>query len=171
MKSAIAITLAASLLVLSGCSRQKLQVSHQIADDIKPGLKTYALVDHPVGHTPSTKNAFNERIHSVMREKGYILAARQDADLFVSFKTLVMTDGETTSKASPASKSNSDRTIMVGTGSAEDLRKVVLVMLEEASSDEVMWVGWSTNEVRSHRVVPSTTASIDQILARIPRRK
>jgi hypothetical protein len=168
MKSILTLGLAASMMVLSGCAAHPVKVHAEHAADVQKDFKTYALVHQPIGWNASTQDAFNRRIHRVMKEKGYELAAKDDAEVYVSFKTLLMAEND---KPSATDSSASGVQNMSGaTRSGERLRKVVLITLEEAATDQVIWAGWATGSVDSDRVVPSTTDAIVKILERMPSR-
>lgn len=164
MKKLIAIASVTSLLMLAGCART-VPVSFQGPAKLSPELKTYAVLVHPVGTTLSTNDIFMRGVHEAMTSKGYVAAPHAEADVLVSFKALMgsKNDDQASNQAGP--------TVGVGTtSSGGDIRKVVMVLLEEARTDQIMWVGWSSVEVPDHQAVMRARESIQRILDGIPPR-
>ena len=171
MKKLTACISAVALLALSGCAASPVEAKHQGEQQQLAPHDTYAVVNHVVGSTPTTQLAFNTKIHPIMARKGYERAPAHEADLLVSFKALWRS-----SKDSPTQKLNSSDAPSIGNAilgmenPQGDVQKVVLVTLEEAKTDRVVWVGWTNVEVDRDRVIMSTSSSFDEILALIPKR-
>jgi hypothetical protein len=170
MKQLATIALVSCLPLLVGCTKN-VPVSRQGPATLD--VKTYSVLSHPVGTTLSTNHQFQKRIHEAMAKKGYLPASRADADLLVTFKTLSMPkDGDPTYGESRQGVETLSLMSLASGGAGfspgDEVHNIVLVMLEEASSDRVMWVGWSAADVDDDDVISTTGESIDRILAMLP---
>lgn len=158
-------------LVATGCAKP-VHVTHQGPSVLEIDAKTYAVIAHPVGSTMSTKDVFMKRIHDAMARKGYTPAPVEQADLLISFKTLLMpVDGDAIEKYGEGATNEDGVALPAGGGArAQDVNKVVLVTIENAKTDRVLWIGWSAGEYPTDEVVMRTTESVEKILRRIPSR-
>ncbi len=149
------------LTLVSACARPPF-VSHHGPEALGAHIATYAVLNHAVAASPSVDHLFDRSIHETMERRGYALASRSEADLLVSYKMLLMPIGD---------HGAIEGAIGVDAASAGGgVRKVVLVTLEEARTDRVLWVGWSLGEYPDHEIIRRTADSLTQILARLPSR-
>lgn len=154
----------ALVLHVVGCTKP-IQISHEGPHTLDTPLKTYALLDHPVGDVDELTEGVDDLLHTSMADRGYVLAPKTSAELFVTVKALVM-DRTAAQGMGPAALTT--LAPAVPTEGAGDVVKVVVVMLEEAATDRVVWVGWSSGEYPSHAVTSGTRESVAQVFARLP---
>ena len=152
------IVLAGSLLACSTPAR----VNHQGPPALATHFHTYAVVDHPVNATQTLPESASADVHRAMETKGYIRVDEEHADLLVHLTALV---GEEVQ----ARGLDPDATLMLGPAVSDPsrarVRQVILVTLEEASTDRVIWVGWATGAITDG----SRQETLGNIFARIPR--
>lgn len=171
MNKLIACITAALLLALPGCVTPAVEVKHQGEQRLLASHDTYAVIDHSVGSTPTTRLAFNTKVHPIMARKGYERAPAHEADLLVSFKALWRSSTDSPTQKLTSSEAPSIGSAILGMEDPMgDVQKVVLVTVEEAKTDRVVWVGWTNVEVDRDRVIMSTSSSFDEILKLIPKR-
>jgi hypothetical protein len=163
------LALGACASLVAGCAKPT-HVSHQGPPALDSNIRTYAVLTHPVGTSVSTYDVFHRRIYETMARRGFTQASKRDADLLVSFKALLMPVDEA-QDATSAGLGVGAVSMGVSPSMGGDVRKVVLVLLEDAKTDRVMWVGWSSGEYGSDEIVERTSDSLDQILARLPSRQ
>jgi hypothetical protein len=161
-----------------------MHVSHQDASDVhNRDYRSYGLLEHPVGGEESVDDIITKAIHDQMQLKGYEQEDPSDADLLVTYKVLLSGESapvasleDATDRASSSSRPEAiwdeiwvsvpSASVMNSRDPARD--NVLLVMLQEADTYKVVWLGWSSTEVNSKELVSTTTGAIDAILAKIP---
>lgn len=156
-----AIALAAAALLSSACAHP-VEVLHQGDASFQQGLKTYAVLYHPVGSSQSTRHIFESAVHDAMAAKGYQQAPPGQAQMFINFKAL------TTSEAAPTEEGAGSAGIDSLATDSSDAQKVVIVSIENAASDEIMWVGWSTGAYTKDEVLTQTRKAVQAILKLVP---
>jgi len=178
-----AIVCAVLCVVLSGCG-SAVQVRHEEASSVSHGpYRSYALLQHPVGREESVDGIIEAAIHGKMQAKGYERTEVSKAELLVSYKVLLSGELAPVSPLEDPSKARAPRStpdalwdvVWVSVPPAQgvsprdpSLDKTLLVMLQEAHSYRVVWLGWSSTEVDRKDFVAVTKQAIDEIMARIP---
>ena len=173
-------------LTLAACG-SSMHVSHQDASDVhNRDYRSYGLLEHPVGGEESVDDIITKAIHDQMQLKGYEQEDPSDADLLVTYKVLLSGESapvasleDATDRASSSSRPEAiwdEIWVSVPSTSVTNSRdpardNVLLVMLQEADTYKVVWLGWSSTEVNSKELVSTTTGAIDAILAKIPEAK
>jgi len=159
-----ALAWAAVALSLSACAHP-VDVKHQGDASFHREYQTYTVLYHPVGSSANTRTIFENAVHQAMTAKGYAQAPRETADMFINFKAL--TTSEDNAPAGGRNPGGVDDGPSVGSG---DATKVVMVTIEDARSDEIMWVGWSTGAYETDDVLTKTREAVDGILSLVPAR-
>ncbi len=159
-----AIAVVATTLFLAGCASHAPKVLHQGDSTFKPHLETYAVKYHPVGSDHNTRHIFDEAVHEAMAAKGYRQVEADKAEMIINFKALTKTEATV---AKPGQAGSAE---LEGAGSGEAVDKVVMISIEQASNDEIMWVGWSTGYYSEFEILPKTKQAVAGILALIPNR-
>ena len=165
----LAMATAATMWTVTGCAKP-ITVTTQGPSSLHPELRTYALLNHPVGSTLSTRHVFLSAVHEVMAEKGFVQAPKAEADLLITFKALMADVNADSSQAASSQKPAATDSTGGSPVTADDVSKVVVVQVEESRSDRVIWVGWTAGEFPSYQVVEKTRESVEKILARLPKR-
>lgn len=153
----------ATMLCLAGCAHGPPKALHQGDSTFQRNLETYAVRYHPVGSDHNTKLIFDTAVHDAMKAKGYRLAAGGEPDMVLNFTALTKTE-------SGGGEDTSGTAALAGASSSESVDKVVMVTIERASTDEIMWVGWSTGYYAEEQILPKTREAVAGILALIPSR-
>lgn len=170
-------------VVLGGCG-SAVQVRHEEASSVSHGpYRSYALLQHPVGREESVDGIIEAAIHGQMQAKGYERTEVSKAELLVSYKVLLSGELAPVSPLEDPSKERPPRSepdalwddVWVSVPSAQGVAardpsrdKTLLVMLQEAHSYRVVWLGWSSTEVDRKDFVAVTKQAIDEIMAKIP---
>jgi len=159
-------------------------VRHEEASAVSHGpYRSYALLQHPVGREESVDGIIEAAIHGKMQAKGYERTEVSKAELLVSYKVLLSGELAPVSPLEDPSKARAPRSepdalwdvVWVSVPPAQGVAprdpsrdKTLLVMLQEAHSYRVVWLGWSSTEVDRKDFVAVTKQAIDEIMARIP---
>jgi len=174
---------AALCVVLGGCG-SAVQVRHEEASAVSHGpYRSYALLQHPVGREESVDEIIEAAIHDQMRAKGYERTEVSKAELLVSYKVLLSGELAPVSPLEDSAKERAPRSepdalwdaIWVSVPPAQGVSprdpsrdKTLLVMLQEAHSYKVIWLGWSSAEVDRKDLAAVTKQAIEEIMAKIP---
>ncbi|MEM9696520.1 MAG: DUF4136 domain-containing protein [Myxococcota bacterium] len=159
-----AATVAAASVVLAGCAAEPPKVLHQGDATFKRNLETYSVKYHPVGITTNTKTIFEAAIHDAMSAKGYKRVDGANADMIINFKALTKSE-----KNKPRTAADAAMQDNVGQ-QRQNVAKVVIVTIEQASTDDIMWIGWSTGAYEDNDVLPKIREAVKGILELIPTR-
>lgn len=158
-----AIAVLATTFLLAGCASHPPKALHQGDASFKANLETYAVKYHPVGADHNTRHIFDEAVHPAMQAKGYRQVDEASAQMIINFKAL-------TKSEAAATKTGAAGSAELEGVSGEAVDKVVMISIEQASNDEIMWVGWSTGYYAEEEILPKTKEAINRILALVPKR-
>jgi hypothetical protein len=118
-----------------------------------------------------------------MQAKGYERTEVSKAELLVSYKVLLSGElapvtplGDAATERAPRSAPDAlwdDVWVSVPSGQGVAPRdpsrdKTLLVMLQEAHSYRVVWLGWSSTEVDRQDLAAVTKQAIEEIMAKVP---
>jgi hypothetical protein len=148
MKKLVVPFACALALAALGCG-SSLRVAHRTTIDPSTHThRTYAIVDNPVNRG-ELDDLVETSMHHVMASRGYMRAeTAETADMLVTYGVLLTDprDDPSTAMASSDLSTNPDAPVRT---------KTLVVMLHDASTRAVIWMGVSTtsavdSELRSH---------------------
>jgi len=129
-----------------------------VRHDAAPALvesshQTYALIEPHVGDADLAVRVVRPVVDQALRNRGYTPAAQDGADLIVSYK-VVTASGET------------------GAGNADEPshQKTVFVLLQDAETLDILWLGWSQDEVKESELEERTGEAARRIVDSLPAR-
>lgn len=148
------IPLFALALATTGCAPSLLVQHDTAADLVRTDYRTYALLEPSVGDASLANDAVRPVIAAALDAKGFEAAAQGEADILVTYKVLTTLSG-------------SD-----GLGNADPDRheKTVLVVLQDADNWDILWVGWSFEEVEEPRLAERAEHAAREIAKTLPSR-
>ncbi len=155
------VPIALAGLLSLGCAATPT-VLHQGDATFERSMQTYVVKYHPVGSDVNTRHIFESVVHDAMNAKGYLQAKEAEADMVVNFKALT--------KSEANAESGTSAQLNGASAAAEEIDKVVMVTIERRSTDEVLWVGWSTGAYADEEILPMTKKAVTAILALLPSR-
>ena len=181
---------AAAILLapVAGC-KSAVQVQAQHAEDLyHGGYRTYGLLEHPVGRAAGVDEIIEATIHEAMAAKGYTREDPENAELLVSYKVLIHGEvapvgplanadlgGTWFNDPTRETQGPEPNAVWVAAPPVEGSRlqrdardKTVLVLLQEAESFHVVWLGWSLAEVSPKELASTTKYAITEIMDRVP---
>ena len=171
------------LFSLAGCAT-RVDVSTQESTQVRYGnYRTYHLVRHEVGRAEGTDAAIEQAIATGMSARGYVPIGLEGADLMVSYKLIVGGESAATTSLAPVTRRRPAPMLggdwdgalhaeFVDDASvASTQRKALLVLLQEARSYRVIWMGWALSDVDPKEASVRALETIPRIMAKIPQRK
>lgn len=166
---------AALLLCASACASSAIRVESQGRNLLAASdYQTYALLTHRVGRIPSADPAIKSTIRTAMQDRGYRFA-ETGADLFVSYKVLLADESQDDKgaiQAQAAAAGNAEDALFAAEASNDAVSKdkVILVILQDSKTAEMVWVGWSRTKVGAKDMAESISMAVDMILEELPPR-
>lgn len=168
---------------LAGCAG-RMTVRDQAAADLREGsYGTYHILEQPVGREPSLDEVVRAGLTGALDGRGYRSAAYETADLIVTYKILLDQSvgfSPVGSNARSVVTSGQPRALWAGQPPGEavlsaDLRddgrrKILLVMLQDARTHRVVWLGWSHTETTLFALRDHAVEAIAGIMERLPPR-
>ncbi len=158
----VAVTFALALgIPLSGCGTT-MRVAHRTTiDPASHTHRSYAIVSHPVNRG-ELDGLVEQSLHEVMATRGYTRASSaEQADMWVSFGVL-LTDPRNdpaTAMASSDLSTNPDAPVRT---------KTLVVMLHDARTREVIWMGVSTTSAVDSQLRQHAEEILADLRERIP---
>lgn len=158
----LALSLALALtFALTGCG-STMRVAHRTAiDPASHTHRSYAIVSHPVNRG-ELDGLVEQSMHQVMAARGYTRASSpEQADMLVSFGVL-LTDPRNdpaTAMASSDLSTNPDAPVRT---------KTLVVMLHDARTREVIWMGVSTTSAVDSQLRAHAEEILADLQERIP---
>lgn len=151
-----------------GCAATSSDVRHQgaLASLSKPA-RSFRVVTHQVAQNRSAHHLIEKSIQQAMAGKGYVHHDDHGSDLVISYKVLTSIPGTDAPADSDAHNELSLLGVPDASG-ADDHLKVVLVTITDATTDRVVWVGWTFREVEPVMLPAATHEAVRDILDRIP---
>lgn len=176
------IVLLFGFVALTGCAA-RVDIAAQTAKELRYGdYKTFHLLRHEVGRAEGADTAIEQSIIRSMAAQGYTAAPVERADLMVSYKLLIGGEDREATGVAPVVRTrpipavggawdgalHADYVDDAGTPSQ---RKVLLVLLQEARSYRVVWIGWAMSDVEPKQTPVRALETIPRIMEKVPRRR
>lgn len=179
-KWGLGLLAAAPLFV--ACTKTAPRVAHvQGGAAVPHAYATYALVAHPVNESPLDPK-LAEQIGAHMARAGYAQAGEASADLHIQYGVLLHRE-PTHSPVAPSApiagvglpdglppELPSPELFVASDEAQQSNRKVILVLASERATDQVVWMGVSSDDVSKASLEKDAVASVAQIMSRFPSR-
>ncbi len=156
--------------LLAGCASTK-SVHYAADPTLDPNAyASFHVVEGELGHGGADK-AIETAINRVMTARGFTAQANREADLYVTYKVLTVDRGSAPAQAQIANPGAGDvGNLPAAEPPASQVDKLVLIQLQDSKSLQIIWVGWSRDQVDEANLAAQASRAANEILRRIPRR-